>query len=301
MEMLESPASSPTAQSPTGPAAALAGAAFGKPHKLDYRIILTGFKDNYFITGFSSNSQVKFQLSVKLDLWPNHTRHSIYFGYTQKSLWDLYDNSSPFLDSNYNPEVFYGYFKRYGDISWSPGKVTWFIDSARAGVEHESNGRDGLASRGWNRFYAYTEGGAYFGTDHYATVALKAWPKPWGIGDNPDITSYRGYGEGTFIYGYDPAYPRWWGGGHVGATYFQGATRDLSRHGIEGFVQWRPAYDDRVSWWRFTPYFYAQLFSGYGEYLLDYNARHTVFRVGMSLEDRVHWRDSRGGGNDTAP
>jgi outer membrane phospholipase A len=279
---------------PEGPVGALAQAPYGKREKLDYRVILTGHKDNYFIAGFSRASEAKFQFSIKVDLWPNRTNHSAYFGYTQKSLWNLYEPSSPFVDSNYNPEVFYGYFKHYGDVFWAPGTVVTFVDSARAGLEHESNGRDGADSRGWNRVYGFVRGGAYFGTDHYATAALKLWAPPFGVDPfNRDIVAYRGYGEATLVYGYDPASPRWWGGGQLGATYFHGASRDLSRQGLEAFLEWRPAYDDRVSWWHFTPYFYAQLFTGFDEYLLAYNQNRTSFRVGISIEDRVHWLDAR--------
>ena len=277
---------------PDEPAAALVQTPYAKAWKLDYRIILTGYKDNYIISGFSDTTEVKFQFSLKFDLWPNHSNHSVYFGYTQKSLWNLYQTSSPFVDSNYNPEIFYGYFKRYGDVFWAPGRVTLFIDSARAGLEHESNGRDGTASRGWNRVYAYGAAGAYFGTDVYATAALKAWLPPFGLDQyNQDIVDYRGYGEGTLVLGYDPDHPAWWGGGDLGATYFHGKSDLWSRQGTEVFAQWRPAYDDRVSFWRFTPYVYAQFFHGYGEYLLAYNQQETAFRIGLSLEDRVHWLD----------
>jgi phospholipase A1 len=278
---------------PTGPADALAQAPEGKPEKLEYRFILTGYKDNYFISGVTTGTQVKFQFSLKFDLWPNHTNHSVYFGYTQKSIWDLY-TSTAFVDSNYNPEIFYGYFKKYGDVIWRAGELTPpFIESARVGVEHESNGRDGAASRSWNRIYGYAQGAMYFGTDHYVTAALKAWWKPFFVeANNADIVKYLGYGQATAVYGYDPAHPRWWGGGHVGVTYFRGWSA-ASHQGIESFVQWRPFYSGS-SFWKFTPNIFAQLFTGYGEYLLDYNQKTTSFRLGVSLEDRVHRVVDRG-------
>jgi hypothetical protein len=281
------PAAAEAPATAVGPAAVLASQPTGKPSKLSYRIILTGYKDNYFITGFSHETQVKFQFSLKVDLWPNDSNHSVYFGFTQKSLWNLYSDSSPFVDSNYNPEVFYGYFKRYGDVIWAPGRITPFLDSARVGLEHESNGRDGAASRGWNRVYGYAEGGAYFGTDVYATLALKAWLPPFSADDNPDITDYRGYGDLTGVLGFDPTTPSWWGGGHLGVRYYHGWSSVLARQGIEGFVEWRPAYAETA--WRFTPNFFVQVFSGYAEYLLDYNKKDTAFRIGLSIDDRVHW------------
>lgn len=277
---------------PSAPAASLAKTDYGKPEKLDYRMILSGYKDNYFISGFTHDSEVKFQFSIKMDLWPNRTNHSVFFGYTQKSIWNLYRESSPIVDNNYNPELFYGYAKHYGDIIWQPGRVVWFIDSGRVGFEHESNGRDGDASRAWNRIYGYLNAGAYLGTDHYVTLAGKGWLCPFWMDDrNNNITSYRGYGEATLVYGYDPARPHWWGGGHVSVMYFQGAVADLARHGLEADLQWRPAYGNRVSWWRLTPNFYAQLFQGYGEYLLAYDQKETAFRIGISFDDRVAWVD----------
>lgn len=270
----------------TGPANVLAQAPAGKPDKLEYRVILTGYKDNYFISGVSKATQVKFQFSLKFDLWPNQTNHSVYFGYTQKSIWDLYTTTA-FVDSNYNPEIFYGYFKRYGDVTWRMGEVTPFVESARVGLEHESNGRDGASSRSWNRLYGYAQGAMYFGTDHYTTLAVKAWWTPFFVEqNNADIVKYLGYGQSTAVYGYDPAYPRWWGGGHVGVTYFRGWS-SANHQGIESFVQWRPFYSG-TSFWKFTPNIFAQLFTGYGEYLLNYDQKTTAFRIGVSLEDRVH-------------
>lgn len=257
------------------------------------RYILSGHRENYFISGVSSSQhQVKFQYSVKFDLWPNASRHSAYFGFTQKSLWGLwdFDNSSPFIESNYAPEFFYGYSARRGDIVPAANQLTWFLDYARAGFEHESNGMDGANSRGWNRFQGAARGGVYLGWNHYVTLALKAWFPPWGDSENPDITDYLGYGIATLEYGYDPAFKHWYGGGNVTVSYQQGASLDWSRHGLQVTGQWRPGYGGKfVEWIKLTPYFYAQLWSGYGETLLRYNVDDTSFRVGLSFEDRVTW------------
>ena len=282
------------AQAPVDkPAAELAHSPDGKPEKLETRTILTSYKENYVVGGVSSQTQVKFQISLKLDLWPNDSRHSVYFGFTQKSLWNLYSSSSPFLDSNYNPEIFYGYFKRYGDVFWRRNRVSWFIESMRAGVEHESNGRDGTDSRSWNRAYGHLSGGAYFGTDHYATLGGRIWYPFLVASENGDITNFLGYGRATAVYGYDPAHPTWKGGGHVSASYTRGQGADVTRHGLEVAVQWRPAYRSRTTWWRFTPYFYGQLYVGYGEYLLDYNQQKTAIRFGVAFEDSVPWTTRR--------
>jgi hypothetical protein len=53
--------------------------------------ILTFHRSNYWLTGFTKATEVKFQFSFKYDLWPNRGHHTIYLAYTQKSLWDLYE------------------------------------------------------------------------------------------------------------------------------------------------------------------------------------------------------------------
>src|SRR6187200_647431 len=62
--------------------------------------LLTFYKDNYFITGFTMETEAKFQVSAKFDIWPNRGQHAVYFAFTQKSLWDIYRTSQPFVESN---------------------------------------------------------------------------------------------------------------------------------------------------------------------------------------------------------
>ena len=270
-----------------------------KAPKIDYvpgfRYILSSHLDNYFATTLVGDRQVvKFQFSFKFDLWPNSTPHSVYFGFSQKALWSLWDvqNSSAFIDSNYAPELFYGYYRKEGEIIPQPGRVTWtWVYTAGVGILHESNGDGGIASRAWNRVYATARGGAYFGTDHYVTLTPRIWAPPFGIDEyNPDIVDYLGYGTLTAEYGYDPIQRAWWGGGHVGATVSKGGLRRFSRFSVESFLQWRPAYEGRfVAWWKFTPYLFLQVRRGYADTLLTYNKEETAVRFGFALEDRVNW------------
>jgi outer membrane phospholipase A len=282
------PAPTPTAPSPAPPA---------KPDLKDeyeriITYILSGHRENYFITGVSSGDRqvVKFQYSVKFDLWPNTSRHSVYFAFTQKSLWALwdFDNSSPFLESNYAPEFFYGYSSRRGDIVPRAGERPWFLDYARAGFEHESNGMDGTKSRGWNRIQGVGRGGVYFGSNHYVTLALRGWLPPFSKSENPDITEYVGYIVPTLEYGYDPAVKRAFGGINFTVSYQKGWNLDWARRALQVTAQWRPGYR-AFEWWKFTPYVYAQYWNGYGETLGTYNIDTSALRVGISFEDRVNW------------
>jgi len=292
------PAPPPTSVTSPASAQGTPGVA-AKAAKIEYvpgfRYILSSHQDNYFATTLVGNRQVvKFQFSFKFDLWPNSTPHSVYFGFSQKSLWSLWDfqNSSAFIDSNYAPELFYGYYRKEGEIKPQPGQVTWtWVYTAGVGVLHESNGDGGLASRSWNRVYATARGGAYFGTDHYVTFTPRIWAPPFSVDEyNPDIVDYLGYGTLTAEYGYDPIQRAWWGGGHVGATVSKGGLRGFSRVSVESFLQWRPAYEGRfVAWFKFTPYLYLQVRRGYADTLLTYDKEETAVRFGFALEDRVNW------------
>src|SRR5690606_18748977 len=111
---------------------------------------------------------------------------------TIKSLWQVYndDLSSPFRETNYNPELFYSVpladFKPYGGDTL-----------LRFGIEHESNGRSQLLSRSWNRVYTQF----FYARDNYA-ISLKPWyrlpednkshPLEAHGDDNPDINKYMG-------------------------------------------------------------------------------------------------------------
>ncbi len=99
--------------------------------------LLTFYKDNYFITGFTMQTEAKFQFSAKFDLWPNRGQHAVYFAFTQKSLWDIYRTSLPFVENNYAPELFYSYFHVPGRYEPQPGCGFFF---ERVGIVHESTG-----------------------------------------------------------------------------------------------------------------------------------------------------------------
>jgi phospholipase A1/A2 len=95
---------------------------------------ISQYKPTYIIAG-NKESQVKYQVSLKYALvYPYNS--GVYFSYTQLSKWDVYDQSSPFRESNYNPSIF-----------WEKQNF-WYFDGVRiAPYSHVSNGRDGSASR----------------------------------------------------------------------------------------------------------------------------------------------------------
>ena len=149
-------------------------------------------KDNYFITGVpltedinSNTADAKYQISFKQmitrDKLPWDTY--LFITYTQKAFWNIYKDSYPFRDINFNPSLVLG--------------KTVFNESqelegiATIAFEHESNGRDSIYSRSWNRI-----SGSYITNLTKRTVAeFKAWI-PFGYKNgNPELLEYTGLAE----------------------------------------------------------------------------------------------------------
>jgi phospholipase A1 len=246
--------------------------------------LLTFHEPNYFISGFDRDTQVKFQFSIKYDLWPNRTQHAVYFFYTQRSFWDLWevDASSPFTESNYNPGLFYALYAD-DDRMTRPGCG---FGSLFTGVDHESNGESASRSRAWNRVFSrasFTCTGSRAG---FLTWTPELW-LPFATGENPDIADYLGYGQLAVRYGTAESH-RWYGALEAGVTGRRG-TR--SRGSVLVELAWKPGYRDLTSKWRFTPYLYAQYFRGYGESLLTYDRDQSSLRAGFGFRDTAKLSD----------
>ena len=70
----------------------------------------------------------------------------LFFGFTLQSYWQMYnsDISSPFRETNYQPEIFYGFINDLKVGEWT-NRVNII------GIEHQSNGRTQPLSRSWNQ------------------------------------------------------------------------------------------------------------------------------------------------------
>lgn len=231
------------------------------------------FKDpTYFIIGNSGRDfSAKFQLSFKYRIFqPDDPRSrgpidNLYLGYTQFSIWDLQAPSSPFRDTNYRPSLYYF----LPDLGIANNAVSRM--SVAAGLEHESNGQDGVKSRSLN--IAFIEPGISFGKldDYHFTVAPKIYAYLGPLSDNPDIADYRGNVDLKLSFGKPD-----------GAAF-----STLLRKGRNGNAG---SADSQFSYplSRLVPgtagYLFANYFYGYGESLLTYNQKITPqFRVGFSL------------------
>ncbi len=134
-----------------------------------------------------NETEVKFQISFRFMLWEKLFKKDIdfYFAYTQLAMWQLYnkDISSPFRDTNYEPELFLWF-----NNDW---KIFGFNNTVNLlGFVHQSNGRAEPLSRSWNRVYAsfvFERGNLAFGLKPWIRIQEDA-----DVDNNPDIADYLG-------------------------------------------------------------------------------------------------------------
>ncbi len=226
----------------------------------------TMYGDNYFVTGTSINEKVssqtsdaKFEIGFKQRLTNVDLPWAVFpfITYRQKSFWDIYLESFPFRETNYNPAL--GAAKLFVDDKGIKSGL-WFA------FEHESNGRDGENSRSWNFFSLQ-----YFKPlGPYWQFRTKAWVPVGDLSGNEDITSFRGF----FTFG---------------ATYNPTTHLFLD-------IDIQPAYDDTLTGFvkadlsfkiskNSNQFIYLQYFGGYSEDLIDYNRYVRNLRIGIAFKD----------------
>jgi phospholipase A1/A2 len=243
--------------------------------------VLTIHRSTYLLSGFTRRTQVKLQFSVKYDLWPSRSHHTVFLAYSQKSLWDLYDPSAPFRESNYAPELFYAHY--HSEIHGQPD-LGCGLFSEQAGFEHESNGEEGETSRSWNRVFVNVEA-TCAGESAYGLLGLRVWYPLW-IQENPSISETQGYSELVLGAGLDR--PSSHSQALLTVALRKGASRELRKGSVLLDGRWRPTYEQLFGKaWRFAPFLWAQLFTGYGETLGTFDSATTSFRAGFGLSDRA--------------
>ena len=232
---------------------------------LDKHPYFSLFKDNYFIGGIpigekitSRNSDVKFQISVSQRLTKSKLPFDSYLflQYTQKAFWNVFQASLPMRDLNFNPGIGLGHLII---------RKNKYIGKAYVMVEHESNGRDSIENRSWNKL---TLGAAVLLNKNWE-VQFKGWIPVIDGKENDDILKYNGIFQ-------------------VAANY-----RTDNRRLNLGLILTK-----RLTWFSFNTqvelsykfnnnenqYFFVQYYNGYGENLLEYNQFKSMLRVGFVIK-----------------
>lgn len=222
-------------------------------------------------------TEARLQLSVRTKVASNlltqgdpTRRDSLWFGYTQQSYWQVFsgDISRPFRATDHEPEMMYVYPT---DAKLPFG---WRWRYSGIGVVHQSNGQSEPLSRSWNRVYLMTG----IELDHRFRLQARIWKRiseDAASDDNPDISDYIGRGELQAFWNYDKD-----------NTFSTTVRSSLSstRRG-SGRIEWLRALGTGLGGGKSNLRLHTQLFSGYGDSLIDYNRKRTVFSVGLSLVD----------------
>ncbi len=224
------------------------------------------YKDNYFIFGTSvgprptrENTNIKFQISIAQRLTKSTLPLGTYLFlfYSQKCFWNVLEESFPMTDLNFNPGI--GLTKPLFVKNRYVGKLSLV-------AEHESNGRDGVESRSWNRL---SLSGSIM-IDPMMTVHGKFWLPFIDGQNNKDLLDYYG------IY-------------QIGASF----QNPNNRFGLSVILTkrrgWRLNYNTIVEFSyrifkRDNQSLFVQYYNGYGEGLLAYKEFHSSLRVGIVIK-----------------
>lgn len=227
------------------------------------------YKDTYLITGMPLNKAINsntadavFQISIRHRLTKNILPFStfLFLIYTQKSFWDIYRESAPFQDTNYNPGI--GVGKYFGTKSRLTGGML-------ISIEHESNGRDKDDSRSWN--YLSFKGKHFI--NRQLSVGLNLWIPYVSGSQNKDLIDYRGLG--TFSLNAISYNKRWWISGDF--TPRNGWGNINSIIGV--------AYKTSE---KSNQYLFLCIKDGKGESLLQYSKYKINLRFGICIKPDFH-------------
>ncbi|QRN04952.1 phospholipase [Legionella sp. MW5194] len=205
------------------------------------------------------NDEFKAQISLKIPIFRHVIKDkplALNFSYTQLMYWQVYAKSQYFRETNYEPELFLeNYFNPYF--------------AAQLGLNHQSNGRGGSLERSWNRAYTQLK---WTGNRWLVNLRLWALIDKAESSDlhNPDIAHFLGHDNLVLSH----QLPGDW----KASLELQNLESGLQR----GFVQVTLSYPILQSL-----SVYGQVFSGYGQSLIEYNHRTTSAGIGIVLNDWV--------------
>lgn len=210
------------------------------------------------------SSEIKYQFSFKVPAWKNilNSSTSLYLAYTQLSYWQAYNKQAFFRETDYEPEIYFSDKLNYLLFK------KWRLNFINIGAVHQSNGQGNTLERSWNRAFLATA----ISSDNWIIGV-----KPWIIfrdstyeRQNPDMSTYLGYEEFLVAYKYH---------------------NQVFSLGSRNFFESGGRRSGNTFSWSFplTIYIkgYVQVFSGYGQSLIEYNHRTNSIGVGIAVSDWV--------------
>ena len=223
------------------------------------------YKNNYVVTGTSIhqkpdryNSDAKFQISISQHLTNSvlPLKTYLFLTYTQLAFWDIYKESFPFGDINYNPTIGLGKVLVHDNR---------FLGTMEFHLEHESNGRDGDDSRSWNKISF----SSLFVLDNHWSTQAKLWVPIVDKETNRDIVNYKGWGHLAVEYKNKKKY-------NVGLLLTKRAGNFFDYNIVANFSY-------RL-FERENQYLFLEYYNGYGENMLFYNQYRHMIRAGFIIQ-----------------
>ena len=213
------------------------------------------------------DKEAEIQVSLKLKVANNllGLKGKYYLSYTQHAFWQIYTHSAPFRESIYNPEAFVVF-------PVSDRQSMLHVRSVKVAIAHQSNGQpnteDNPVYNGFNLSKSINYIYATLRLQHQTLISDITLMTPYlgssDLTDNPDIMKYMGYTKVKMTYFYNE---------HM-FTFMVRGNLDSRKGAVEGTYSY-PIYK--------STYFYAKVFSGYMESLIDYNHYVTKFAIGFSF------------------
>jgi phospholipase A1 len=222
-----------------------------------------------------NTTETRIQLSVRTKVAqglltggdPNRL-DSVWFSYSQQSYWQLFNNdlSRPFRATDHEPELTYIFPV---DTALKGG---WRLRYLGVSANHQSNGQSLPLSRSWNRVIA--RAGMEYGNTFAINASLwQRMPEDAATDDNPEISDLVGRAELAGAWNINP----------------DNTLLMTVRHSLQANANG----SIRLSWLRKVSTssdrsglrFHTEIFSGYGDTLLDYNRKRTVLSMGLTLLD----------------
>ncbi|MDH6358231.1 phospholipase A [Parabacteroides sp. PF5-9] len=233
--------------------------------ELDKAPYFSLFKDNYFVGGAPlgheptrTNSDIKFQISIAQRLTKSKLPFDsyLYIQFTQKVFWNAFQHSLPMRDLNFNPGLGFGHLiVRHNK----------YIGKAYLMLEHESNGKDSIFSRSWNRL---SLGAALILTRNWE-AQFKAWVPYIDSRNNKDILKYNG------IF-------------HIASNFMTNNRRFNCAIILTKRKDWRNFNTQVELSYKFNKrenqYLFIQYYNGYGENLLEYKQHKNMLRLGFVIK-----------------
>ena len=180
----------------------------------------------------------------------------LFLQYTQKAFWNVFQKSLPMRDLNFNPGIGLGHLII---------RKNKYIGKAYLMIEHESNGKDSIDSRSWNKL---TLGAAVLLNKNWE-VQFKGWIPVIDGKENDDILKYNGIFQVAANYRTDNKRL------NVGVIL----TKRLTWLSFNTQLELSYKFNNNEN-----QYLFVQYYNGYGENLLEYNQFRSILRVGFVIK-----------------